>query len=295
MTDAPQKLQKKSKKSLENEKDSTVSVQDLETVIARESEKSTKSKHKARKRAADFLSDTEDNATDGVGAPVSERAEAEMNEKSKEKKKKKGSHTKTEGSNVPDVRQTTKKDAETKTSKKSKKTPVLPSSNAPSMKSSAERQDTAASTRPTQKADNALETSLPAPSKSSNKHKKAQDKAAANAETLTVDGVNGVREKVATEALEPLTSKDSTSTSMQIEGQTTAEKELEDEWGSEDEEEDHGAALLAGFDSDGDDKVEDVGLEAGKPLPKLTKKTSKKVKEASQKGAGDGPGTVYVG
>jgi nucleolar protein 15 len=82
---------------------------------------------------------------------------------------------------------------------------------------------------------------------------------------------------------------------MQVEGQVTVEKELEDEWGSEDEEEDQGAALLAGFDSDGDDNARDVGLEAGKPLPKLPKKASKKAKEASQKDASEGPGTVYVG
>lgn len=219
----------------------------------------------------------------------------ETNEKPKEKKLKKVSDPKTEDLNTPDVRQTTKRDAEAEKSKKSKKAPVLSSFGAPSTKPSKERQDSAASSRPTEKVDSTLETPLQASSKSSKKRKNAKGKAPANAETLTADGVNGVTGNVDNEMLDPLTNKASTSTSMLVEGQVTAEKELEDEWGSEDEEEDQGAALLAGFDSDGDDNAEDVGLEAGKPVPKLPKKTSKKVKEASQKGISEGPGTVYVG
>jgi nucleolar protein 15 len=274
--------------------DPAVSAQALEAAIVRESDISTKPKHKPRKRAVDFLSDAEDNATDGASAPVPERAEAEMNERPKEKKLKRGPPTKIKDSNTPDVLQATKMDTEVNKPKKSKNVPALSPSDAPPVKPSKERQGSKAPFRPTGKADDALETPLPALSKGSRSRRK-KGKGSANAEALTADGVNGVIENVETETLQPLTNKDPTSASLQVEGQETVEKELEDEWGSEDEEEDQGAALLAGFDSDGDDNTKDVGFEAGKPLPKLPKEASEKAKEASQKDCSEDPGTIYVG
>jgi hypothetical protein len=303
-SDAPPKPQKKSKKLLENKEDSAVSVQVTEAVTANGSETITKSKHKPRKRAADFLSDTEDNAAHGASAPILQKGDAETAGKPKDKKPKKAADTSKADPNTADARPNANKDAEVERSKKSKKSkkaaPLLKhsttsSSDAPSLKPSKEQHQFAVSGTVTGKGDNTLYIPLSDPPNKSKKNQKAKEQASANAAILTADGVNGVAENLADEALAPLTNKEATSTSMQVEGQVTAEKELEDEWGSEDEEDDQGAALLAGFDSDGEDNADDVGFEADKPLPKLSKKTSKKVKDAAQKGASEGPGTVYVG
>jgi hypothetical protein len=131
--------------------------------------------------------------------------------------------------------------------------------------------------------------------KKSKKNKVLEGQALADAGSLTADGVNGVVENLGDAALNPMTNKKAASMSMQVEGQETAEKELEDEWGSEDDEDDQGAALLAGFDSDGEDTAVDEGLEINKPLPKISKEVTKKVEKAGQKGGNDGPGAVYVG
>lgn len=236
-----QKPQKKPKKSLETKHTPAILVQTVEAVTKNESEAGTKSKHKPRKRAADFLSDTEDNPTNGASSQVPAQGDAESAGKSKQKKPKEG----------------------------------------------------AASTK--DKAENTMDIQLAAPSKKSKKSKKTKGKPAADAGTLTAAGVNGLAENVDDEALDPPTNTDAKPISMQVEGQETAEKELEDEWGSEDEEDDQGGAFLAGFDSDGEDDAEDVGLDIGKPLPKLSKKASKEVKKVVQKDASEGPGTVYVG
>jgi hypothetical protein len=113
-------------------------------------------------------------------------------------------------------------------------------------------------------------------------------------EAITSNG-SEVVENLGDAALNPMTNKEATSMSMQVEGQETAEKELGDEWGSEDDENDQGAALLAGFDSDGEDTAVDEGLEIDKPLPKISKEVTKKVEKAGQKGGNNGPGAVYVG
>ncbi|KIX94487.1 uncharacterized protein Z520_09873 [Fonsecaea multimorphosa CBS 102226] len=141
--------------------------------------------------------------------------------------------------------------------------------------------------------------------KKSKKGKK--DKTNNNGETLTADGVNGVIEHTGAENLETATSHKPISTSMQAEAERTVDHELEDGFGgfaSEDDQEDaaeveaddNAAALLAGFDSDTEDKQDDEGLDFGTipPLPKY-KKTQKKLEKAKAKGNDDGPGTVYVG
>jgi nucleolar protein 15 len=300
-SDGLQKPHKKSKKSIENKKDSAVSVQTADAVATNGPETITKSKHQPRKRAADFLSDTEDNAANGASAPAPSKRDAETTEKHKGKKFKKVADISKADSNTPIVRPTFNKDAKVEISKKSKKAAPLPKdhvispSDAPPMTSFKEQQDPAESGTVTEKVENTLDTPVPPHSKKSKKHKTAKGQASAIAETLTADGVNGVAGKVDDGSLDPLTNKDTTSISMQVEGQMTAEKEIEDEWGSEDEEDDQGAALLKGFDTDGEDNAEDVGLEASKPLPKLSKKTSKKTKQAAQKGRSEVPGTVYVG
>ena len=63
-----------------------------------------------------------------------------------------------------------------------------------------------------------------------------------------------------------------------------------------DEEIDTAPALLTGFDSDNDDLAEDKDLDTKNgpaPIPQF-KKTSKKLRQAKQKG-NDGPGVVYIG
>jgi nucleolar protein 15 len=184
---------------------------------------------------------------------------------------------------------------------KKKKSAPLPSdstkksSDPPPAKLLKQQEHPAASSRTTDQGDHDTGTPLPAPSKKSKKNKKPKGQASADAESLTADGVNGVVEILGNPTLSPITNKEATSMSMQVEGQETAEKELEDKWGSEDDEDDQGAALLAGFDSDGEDAAVDEGLEIDKPLPQLSKEVSKKVKRARQKGGDDGPGAVYVG
>ncbi|OAP60870.1 hypothetical protein AYL99_05872 [Fonsecaea erecta] len=142
--------------------------------------------------------------------------------------------------------------------------------------------------------------------KKSKKSKKS--KASSNGETLTADGVNGVIEHTGAEDLETATPHKPVSTSMQAEAERTVEHELEDGFGgfaseddpedaaSEVEADDNAAALLAGFDSDTEDKQDDERVDLGTipPLPKY-KKTQKKLEKARAKGKDDGPGTVYVG
>lgn len=127
-------------------------------------------------------------------------------------------------------------------------------------------------------------------------------------EVLTADGVNGVVEHSGTENLETATKHKPISTSMQAEAERTVDQELEhgfEGFASEDddydnldevEEEDNAAALLAGFDSDTEDKQEDEGVDLSTTpaLPKA-KKVQKKLEKLKAQGKDDGPGTVYVG
>jgi nucleolar protein 15 len=270
-----------------------------EAVINNGPEIAIKSKHKPRKRAADFLSDTEDNTTDRARAPAPQNGDAEPASKPKEKKSKKVAGTDKPNSNTKEIVPPVNVPTEVERSKKKKSAP-LPSdstkkpSDTPPAKLLKQQEHPAAPSRANHQGDHDTGTPLPAPSKKS-KNKKRKGQASADAESLTADGVNGVVENLGDAALNPITNKDPTSMSMQVEGQETAEKELEDEWGSEDDENDQGAVLLAGFDSDGEDTAVDEGLEIDKPLPQISKEVSKKVKKAGQKGGNDGPGAVYVG
>ncbi len=133
--------------------------------------------------------------------------------------------------------------------------------------------------------------------KKSKKSKKSKD-----GELLSADGVNGVVEHTGEEELETATTQNPVSTSMQAEAERTVDHELEGGFGgfaSEEDEEieadDNAAALLAGFDSDTEDK-EDEGLDLSNipTLPK-SKKIQKKLEKAKAKSGSDGPGTVYVG
>ncbi|KAJ9607688.1 nucleolar protein [Cladophialophora chaetospira] len=136
--------------------------------------------------------------------------------------------------------------------------------------------------------------------KKSKKSKKSKD-----GESLTGDGVNGVIEHTGEEKLETATARKPVSSSMQAEAERTVDAELEDGFGgfaSEDEAspegveaDDNAAALLAGFDSDTEDK-EDEGLDLSNmpPLPK-SKKLQKKLEKAKVNAKHEGPGTVYVG
>ena len=128
--------------------------------------------------------------------------------------------------------------------------------------------------------------------KQSNKANKAANVPATDS---TTDGVNGVSSNTINESLETV-AKGAASTSMQAEAQRTIEKELQDEYES-DEGIDQAGALLEGFDSDNEDLAQDEGFDKDKPTAAIPnyKKTQKKLRQASQKGNKDGPGAVYVG
>ncbi|KIW95086.1 uncharacterized protein Z519_03669 [Cladophialophora bantiana CBS 173.52] len=164
--------------------------------------------------------------------------------------------------------------------------------------------DTTSTAEVDKPADNNVE---PVKKKSKKDKKNKKNKNSVIGETLTADGVNGVIEHIGAENLETATSHKPVSTSMQAEAERTLEHELEEEFGgfasgndqedaAEVEADDNAAALLAGFDSDTEDKQEDEGFDFGTtpPLPK-SKKTQKKLEKAKAKGNGNGPGTVYVG
>ncbi len=124
---------------------------------------------------------------------------------------------------------------------------------------------------------------------------KAQTAANLPAMDFTSDGVNGISTNAIDETLETV-AKDTASTSLQAEAQRTTEKELEDEYES-DEDVDQAGALLKGFDSDNEDLAQDEGFDKDKPTAAIPnyKKTQKKLRQAVQQGNKDGPGVVYVG
>ena len=289
-SDAPQKLHKKSKKSVKDTKNYVTLKPAVEAVTNNGPKTTTKSKEKARKRAADFLSDSEENEAKELNPTASEPIAQQKAEEPRKKKAKKGADTGNIAIDAADALPPVKKPTELEKPKKRKKSAILPTERATSSSTAPPTSDTV-----TGQVDKPIDNPPQAASKKSKKHKTAKAEASLNDETLTADGVNGIAENQNDETLAPLTKKYATSTSMQLEGQVTAEKELEDEWASEDEENDQGAALLAGFDSDGDDNAEDVGLEIGQQLPKLSKKATRKVQKAAQEGVNEGVGTVYVG
>lgn len=122
------------------------------------------------------------------------------------------------------------------------------------------------------------------------------DQVLSNGDTLTADGVNGVLEHSSEEDVDITTANEEPSTSMQAEAQRTVDKEMADELATDDERNDQGAALLTGFDSDGDDLAEDEGLDPAKMADlDLTKQQRKKLRQATRKESKEGTGTVYVG
>ena len=312
----------KSKKHMKDVTDSTTTYNKVEVPVASESTTSNtvnehgenlKVKHKLRKQAADFLSDTEDYGADRATRPsITEqtaKGESSKIKKTKSKKSKESGDdvdinivsgvTKSIVEKIDEVdagknNLMGKKKQNQKQSHKAEKSMVPPAEISPSKvakKRGASTADIAA-----ERLKNLLSTPVrdwPDKRKKSNQAKKAQ--AQRDRPTLTADGVNGVNENDQNELLETAANEDAISTSMQEEAQLTTEKELEDEWASEDGNDDQGAALLAGFDSDGEDVVEDQGFDMGLELPKIPKKARKQVKRASNNGNDEGPGTVYVG
>ena len=139
------------------------------------------------------------------------------------------------------------------------------------------------------------------------KAKKAKRDSAGVAETLTADGVNGVTEKKESAKAKTTTAKTPAVTSMQAEAQHTAEQELEDEWGGisgdddaakepsgddEKPDEENGAHLLAGFDSDASDK-EDKDYDGN--IPGVSKKGRKLLNAMKNKKLDKESGVVYLG
>ena len=121
-------------------------------------------------------------------------------------------------------------------------------------------------------------------------------KSTSNGDSLTADGVNGILEHSSNEDVEVTTANKKPSTSMQAEAQRTVDREMADEVATDDEDDDAGAALLAGFDSDGNDSAEDEGLDpANMGDLNLNKQQRKKLRQATKKGSKEGTGVVYVG
>jgi nucleolar protein 15 len=121
-------------------------------------------------------------------------------------------------------------------------------------------------------------------------------KSSLNGDSLTADGVNGILEHSSEEDVEVTTANKEPSTSMQAEAQRTVDREMADEVATDDESDDAGAALLAGFDSDGNDSAEDEGLDPANMADlNLNKLQRKKLRQATRKGSKEGTGTVYVG
>lgn len=146
-------------------------------------------------------------------------------------------------------------------------------------------------------------TTAPTAKSTSNKSKKAQkNKKGKHDELLSADGVNGIIEHSGEEEVETATTHKPVSTSMQAEAEHTVDHELEDEYGSADEdddaeEDDNAAVLLAGFDSESEDNQEDKGLDVNsKPTIPANKKLRSQLKKIkNSEGADEESGTVYVG
>ncbi|KAK4934975.1 nucleolar protein [Elasticomyces elasticus] len=144
---------------------------------------------------------------------------------------------------------------------------------------------------------------VPAASESAAAVKKPKTKK--SKKLLSADGVNGVVEHSGDQDLETATSHQPISTSMQAEAERTVEHELEDEFAGNDEEDgqdeeededDNAAALLAGFDSDTEDRQEDKDLNlTTTPALDMDKKTRKKLTKLQGRDSHAESGTVYVG
>jgi hypothetical protein len=275
----------------------------ISTVSAVDDAQNAKQKHKSRKRAADFLSENEDGA---VAESGKSREDLRVRVKAEQRKSKKA-RIEADAARLTSVALQQPASVPAKEKKNPEKLkPATPtpadaqtSSNAVKKRRGPTTSDVAAENFRKLIATPVLEWP--------GKHKKQMQKLAAgepnepevSAKTLTADGVNGVEEWVHSKKLESVTAKAAPSISRQVEAQSAVEKEMEDEFGGldddEDDAEDHGAALLAGFDSDGDDDAEDKDLDISKPLPKIPKRARKQIAKASGEGDIDGPGTVYVG
>jgi nucleolar protein 15 len=228
---------------------------------------------KSRKRAADFLNDSEE----GVDVPTNQPKVTSADSKSKKKEAKQTTTDKATIEDVPDV-ETVTTTADPKCVKDAK----------PKKKAKKSKVDT--SKKPT-------EVNKKRASEWPNEEmKKAVQKALSNGESLTADGVKGVLEHLSEQDVEVTTAYEGPSTSMQAEAQRTVDKEMADEVATEDESDDTGAALLTGFDSDGEDPDEDTGLDPAKMRDlDLSKKDRKKLRQAHRKGPTDKPGAVFVG
>ncbi len=263
-------------------------------------------KVKPKKRAVDFLSDDEEN--DG-GAPVTKPTDAEITHTEKPKKK----NPKKDKAAVNGEAAETTIDSEAalkatvdpvkafndvSAAPKRKKAKAEPISQEP-----ATRSDKPATLfAPKKKGPSTIDVHAEKIKKLLGQkdtllkqNKKAKKAGGVQAAGLGANGVSGVSSNAVDESLN-IAAKEATSTSMQAEAQRTTEKELEEEYGS-DEEIDQAGALLEGFDSDTEDLAQDEGFDKDKPIGALPnyKKTQKKLRQAAQKGNKDGPGVVYVG
>ena len=292
LPDASTKKTKKARKAMEGQNHAPKPSEAAIPALNELAETAAKPKHKARKRAADFL---EDDATNGTAAPVVEEAADKSAEQPKKSKKRNTTFATTVVGVLSTAVNDSKKDKFKVKSGKDKPaatpaidSPVIlpPKKQLTAIESDAEAV-TAADLVDAHMQDRKIK-------RKRNREVNTGQKPSSD-QTLTADGVNGVVEDGSDEALYPMTNKDVVASSLQVEGQNTAEKELEDEWGTEDEDEDQGAVLLAGFDSEGEDVAVDKGLVEGKPPPGLSKKAKKELQETRQKGNSEGPGTVYVG
>ena len=275
---------------------------------AKKVEAPTSAKVKPRKRAADFLSDEEEGGG-GVALKASEAAAPQPGKPKKKNSTKNkaavngnANETAVQAEEAPKTAtpdpSATAANAATELKPKPKKTKAVPEHQDTSTKI----EKTATSSRPKKKGPSTVDIhaekikkllsqkdELPKPN---TKAKKTDNAIPAD---LTTDGVNGVSTNAVDESLQAATN-DAAPTTMQAEVQQMTERELEEEYGSDDEL-DQAGALLEGFDSDTEDPAQDVGLDKDKPTAALPnyKKTQKKLRQAAQKGNKEGPGAVYVG
>jgi nucleolar protein 15 len=270
-------------------------------------ESQTHSKIKPRKRAIDFLCDDEDKEG-GVAAGKSTEVELPPAQKAKKKKAKKdktqvdgeangvaipadsASHPTTDiARNVSKKLSGTSKAKTTKVDPKPHGGPVRKDN--PATSSVPRKKGLSTVDVHAEKIKKLLgqKDDLPRPSNKAN--------AAGNATSVsfTASGVNGESSSVVDEVRETAV-EGASSSSLQAEGQRTTERELQDEYNS-DEEIDQARALLEGFDSDTEDLAQDEGFDKENPTGAVPnyKKTQKKLRQAAQKGGKDGPGVVYVG
>jgi nucleolar protein 15 len=269
-------------------------------------ETSTIPKIKPRKRAADFLGDDEGGGN-GVASKEPSQHETSDANKSKKKRQRKPKSKADVNGDATETAASPEETSEKAAVEDTKKSSDAPAEVKRKTDKAPEHGSTTDDKKPTSQAPKKkgrstvdvhaekIKKLLGQKDDLSKLSKKDRKQSTAPTASLAANSVNGVSSNNVDESLE-VAAKDIASTSMQAEAQRTTERELEDEYGT-DEDDDQAGALLQGFDSDTDDPAQDIGFDKDKPTAPVPnyKKTQKKLKQAAHRGNKDGPGAVYVG